>query len=201
MTRTLFTLAFGLTLLVGCSPSPPPPETAKISDSDVEQAVKNRFQSDAALRASDIGVDADVDRKELTLSGTVYSQNTRTRIVEAARNAQPGYTITDKIDVKPLDVPRDRYTEDMARETRESAQGTGEKLGDSMEDAWLHTKVKAKLAANQATQALKINVDVDKNVVTLRGEVESPQAKREAGRIAGETDGVRRVNNLLTVKS
>lgn len=201
MTRTLYAIPVALALLAGCTTESRPPEAAKVSDSDIEQAVKNRLQSDAALRASDIAVDADVDRKEVALTGTVYSQQARTRIVEAARNAQPGYTITDKIDVKPLDVPRDRYTEDMARDTRETARGTGEKLGDSIEDAWLHTKVKAKLAANDATDSLKINVDVEKNVVTLRGQVGSANEKREAGRVAGETEGVRRVNNLLTVGS
>jgi osmotically-inducible protein OsmY len=42
-------------------------------------------------------------------------------------------------------------------------------------------------------------VDVDRNVVTLRGTVETAMEKAEAERIAKETEGVTRVNNQLKV--
>ena len=203
MKRTAHCLVLASSLLAwsGCSTSTVPPETVKLTDSDVEHAIERRIHENATLSAAKIDVDADVDKKAVTLSGTVGSETVRTQIVEVARNTQPGFVINDKIDVKPLDVPLAQYTEDMAVKARDKARDTGDKVGDSLEDAWLHTKVTAKLAADKDTPARKINVDVEKNVVTLRGEVESLAASREATRLARETEGVRRVVNLLKVKS
>ncbi|MEP7367220.1 MAG: BON domain-containing protein [Acidobacteriota bacterium] len=194
-------LASSLLVWMACSSAPARPEAAKLSDSDVEQAIKSRINENAVLRATNVDVDADVDKKSVTLSGTVDSEAVRTQLVDVARSTEPGFVVNDKIDVKPLDVPLDKYTEDMATQAREKAQHAGEKLGNSLEDAWLHTKVTAKLAANKTTPAHKINVDVEGKVVTLRGDVESSDAKTEAARVARETEGVRRVVNLLKVKS
>ena len=48
---------------------------------------------------------------------------------------------------------------------------------------------------------MKIRVDVNRHVVTLRGEVESDAARRDAERIAAGTAGVTGVRNLLIVKA
>jgi len=74
-----------------------------------------------------------------------------------------------------------------------------ETIGDTLDDAWIHTKIVAKLIANSKTPERKINVDVVKNAVTLRGTVESAEEKAEAERIAKETDGVQKVTNQLKV--
>jgi osmotically-inducible protein OsmY len=87
----------------------------------------------------------------------------------------------------------------MARQARDKANTLGNKVSNSLDDAWIYTKIMTKLAANPDTPATKIHVDVINNVVTLRGEVESTTPKLEAERVAKETDGVKRVNNLLKV--
>jgi osmotically-inducible protein OsmY len=89
----------------------------------------------------------------------------------------------------------------MAREAREKAKAAGDKLGASLDDAWIHTKIMAKLVGNSVTQASKINIDVVNQSAILRGEVESVAAKEEAGRVASETDGVKHVSNLLKVRT
>jgi osmotically-inducible protein OsmY len=53
------------------------------------------------LKDAKLDVDADADKNEITISGTVSSQDMRTKAVEMARSAQSGITINDKIDVKP----------------------------------------------------------------------------------------------------
>jgi len=73
----------------------------RMSNSDVENAIKAKLQSDEQLRAANIKVDADADKKEITLSGTVPSQELRTRAVDLAKSTQGGMTVNDKIDVKP----------------------------------------------------------------------------------------------------
>ena len=54
---------------------------------------------------------------------------------------------------------------------RAEAKNKGESVGDSIEDGWIHLKVRAALAAADDLRDSTINVDVDKNVVTLRGSV------------------------------
>jgi osmotically-inducible protein OsmY len=94
---------------------------------------------------------------------------------------------------------RGNYTEREAQEEREKAKGNKETIGDTLDDAWIHTKIVAKLIANSTTPERKINVDVVKNVVTLRGTVDSAEEKVAAEKVAKETDGVTKVLNQLKV--
>ncbi len=121
----------------------------KISDSDLKNAIKTKIDSDAQLKAADIGVSADGDDNTATLSGTVETQAMRTRAVDLARSAHAGLIITDKIDVKPRELTRADYTDEMATRERERATGYGEKVGDSLDDAWIHTKIVSKLIAKR----------------------------------------------------
>ena len=72
-------------------------------------------------------------------------------------------------------------------------------MGSSIDDAWIHAKIVAKLVTDMKTPERKINVDVNNNVVTLRGTVDTAQQKQEAERIARDTDGMKQVNNQLRV--
>jgi len=190
-----FLTFLGLLALVGCSTT-----ENKMTDSDLERSVKTQIATDPQVPASDIHVRANADKNEVTLTGTVATESARTRIVYLAKSARPGLSVQDKIDVKRPEFLRSAYTEDMAREAREKASAFGDKIGKSLNDAWIHTKITTMLAADKDAPARTINVDVQDNVVTLRGEVESSAAKTEAERIAKETEGVKRVKNMLTVK-
>lgn len=171
----------------------------KMSSSNLKDAIKAKLDSDAQLKAADIGVSADIDENKATLSGTVETQALRTRALELARAAHGGLVITDKIDVKPREIERRDYSEDNARTDREKAKNRGETVGSSLDDAWIHTKVVAKLIGDTNTPARKINVDVVNNVVTLRGTVNTNEEKAEAERVARTTEGVKSVKNMLKV--
>jgi len=105
----LVPLLFGLNMvLVGCDQSNRPTSqtsssrsASKMSDSDLEQAIRARLDSDAQLKEAKLDVDADVDKNEVTISGTVRSQEARFKAVELAKGVQSGLTVNDKIDVKP----------------------------------------------------------------------------------------------------
>ena len=96
-------------------------------------------------------------------------------------------------------TPTPRYTEEQAREERERAKANKETIGQSLDDAWVHTKIVAKLIGDTQTPERKINVDVVDGAVTLRGQVDTAEAKSEAERVAKETDGVKKVTNQLKV--
>jgi hyperosmotically inducible periplasmic protein len=99
----------------------------------------------------------------------------------------------------PAPTATPKYSEEQAREERARARENKETIGDTLEDAWIHTKIVAQLIGNSQTPERKINVDVVNNEVTLRGTVDTPEAKAEAERIAKATEGVKKVVNQLKV--
>ena len=117
-------------------------------------------------------------------TGTNTSVNTNTRA--GAYNANYG---------SEEDFARSR--DEYIREAKEA----GSSIGSGIKDAWIHTKVRAALAAADDLRDSTINVDVDNNVVTLRGSVASPQQKSKAASVAKSIDGVKNVTNNLNVSA
>ena len=114
----------------------------------------------------------------------------------ANANANTG-TVTTRTAATATPTPR--YTEEQAREERERAKSNKETVGQSLDDAWIHTKIVAKLIGDSKTPERKINVDVVKGMVTLRGTVDTAEARTEAERKAKDTEGVKSVTNQLKV--
>jgi hyperosmotically inducible protein len=170
-----------------------------MTDSDLKQAVQARFNSDPQLAAANLDVDANAKDNKVTLSGTVPTEALRNQAVDMAKVVRPSLEIADKIEVKPKEISRSEYTEEMARDAREQAKAIGDTIGSSIDDAWIHTKITSKLLIDKETPASKINVDVVNGVVTLRGAVSTAAAKDQAERIAKDTESVKRVRNLLKV--
>jgi len=202
MRKPIILISLGFLMLAGCSQTGSTTSAnapSAMSDSDLQNAIQARLNSDPDLNAAKLDVDAHAKDNKVTLKGTVTTESMRLRAVDLAKAGNPNLEITDKIDVKPREVSRSEYTEDMAREARERAKTAGDKIGTSINDAWIHTKITSKLIGDKDTPARKINVDVVDGIVTLRGEVNSAVAKDEADRVAKGTEGVRRVRNLLKV--
>ena len=196
----ILSLMLFVALSFGCSRDREDVEAAGepvMTDSELERRVENQINDNPSLR--DVSVDADAEQNTVTLKGTVESEGQRELAMEFARNAHPGVTVNNQIEVKPREVSRSEYTEEHARSAREKAERYGDKIGTTLDDAWIHTKITSKLIGDRDTSAGEINVDVDANVVTLRGTVDTAEEKAEAERIAKETEGVKSVRNQLKV--
>ena len=72
-------------------------------------------------------------------------------------------------------------------------------VGEQVDDAAITAAVKAKLTADGDINPFNIDVDTVDGVVTLTGKVAQAEARSKAEQHARETDGVKRVNNLITV--
>jgi osmotically-inducible protein OsmY len=72
-------------------------------------------------------------------------------------------------------------------------------VGTQVDDAGITAKVKAKLAADGDINPFNIDVDTNEGVVTLQGRVAKEEARTKAEQIARDTDGVKRVINLVKV--
>jgi hyperosmotically inducible periplasmic protein len=80
-----------------------------------------------------------------------------------------------------------------------AACSSTERPGQQVDDAAITAAVKAKLATDGNINPFNIDVDTNEGVVTLQGRVDKTEARTEAERLARETDGVRRVINLIKV--
>lgn len=200
--KRFFTLSLGVVCLAlgiaACDKSPN--AETKMTDSDLERAITASINSDATLAAYKIGVSGDIDKNTATLTGTVPTEAARMRVVELAKAGHAGLVVTDKIDVKPLELERKDYTPEMASEAREKAKGSGEAIGESVDDAWIHTKIRTKFVGEGQLPGGSVNVDVKNSVVTLRGHVKTREDRAKLEEIAKSTEGVKSVRDLLTIK-
>jgi hyperosmotically inducible protein len=71
--------------------------------------------------------------------------------------------------------------------------------GTVLDDATITSKVKAALIADPDISAFKINVDTDKGVVKLKGEIKSLALRRKVETIVRGVEGVQSINNQLII--
>jgi len=76
----------------------------------------------------------------------------------------------------------------------------GRSTGEVVDDATITTEVKAKLIADSVTKGLAVSVQTFEGAVTLIGAVDTERQKAKAAEIARGVKGVKKVNNLVTIK-
>ncbi len=77
---------------------------------------------------------------------------------------------------------------------------SGQTAGAYVDDTTITTGVKAKLANNQVSSLSRVEVETVNGVVHLTGIVKSSEDKAQAARVASSVDGVKRVDNDLTIQ-
>ena len=95
---------------------------------------------------------------------------------------------------------REEYDRDKDRYNRE-AKESGRTVGTGINDGWLWVKTRFELASADDLRDSTINVDVDKEIVTLSGTVASAAQKTKAEQTAKAVEGVKSVKNMLKVAS
>ena len=115
---------------------------------------------------------------------------TQQNLPNSQDRAQNREAVRDKVDTAKDKLPSAEERAGNRREVSKSAAGTA-----------LTTKVKSALAADAGMRTMtNINVDSEDGVVTLKGRVDSADAKKKAEAIAKKVDGVKRVKNELKVE-
>lgn len=97
-------------------------------------------------------------------------------------------------------LTREEYERDKDRYSRE-AKDAGRTIGTGLNDGWLWVKTRFDLAAADDLRDSTINVDVDKDVVTLSGTVATAAQKAQAEKIAKAVEGVKSVKNMLKLSA
>ena len=131
-------------------------------------------------------IDVDVENGSAKLTGKVETDVER----DLAEQIALGIEGVKKVD--------NQLTLDPAFEAKASSEPS---LSQRFDDATLAATVKSKLLWNSNTEGLDIKVSAANGTVSLTGSAQSAEAKELAGRLAANTDGVREVNNLLSVSA
>jgi hyperosmotically inducible protein len=186
-----------------------PSAAVKSTADDLEDRIENLIRNDATLKDRDI--DVKVDGTVATLTGTVATKGERDHAAQVAH--VKGVTRVDNkiiVDAKKAQadaVDKTKGAVDKAAEKTGSAVGTaGEKTKEGVQkatsettDGYILTRVKSKFVGVDLLKGSDINVDADKQVVTLRGTVTSEAARARAIALAKETEGVNSVIDRLTI--
>lgn len=164
------------------------------SDAGITTKVKTKLATDNTVKASQ--VDVDTKDRVVTLSGNVDSDAAKTRAVEIARQTTGVKDVVDNLSVAGSGATT-AYT--ASGGTDASGNRTA---GQVVDDAAITSAVKAKLLADPQVGGLKIDVDTKDGVVTLTSDGMNSSAEIDAAlRIARDTNGVKDVQNRMTVKS
>lgn len=84
--------------------------------------------------------------------------------------------------------------------TRQPAATGQQTAGESLNDAVVTAKVKARLVDDEVTKAYSINVQTFKGTVQLSGSVDSEEARTRATELAKDVGGVKDVKNTLQIR-
>lgn len=156
-----------------------------ITDARQETQIWTTYALSPHLRAFDLKVS--VHNGKAVLTGKTEEEVTKELAEQIALGVDGVKEVDNQIVVQGDYVPPKRTAE----------RGYGEVI----DDASINAAVKAKLLWSKHTDGLSTNVDTKDGQVTLRGNANSSEAKELAGRLALNTDGVKGVDNQLTVKN
>jgi osmotically-inducible protein OsmY len=131
-------------------------------------------------------IDVRVEEKTAYLQGEVENQVERQLAEQVARATRGIESVENNLQVNAELV-------EQPLERRAYAQ--------RLEDATLASIIQARLLWSTHTQAVPIEVESRDGVVTLRGQVNSAEAKELAGVLAGSTEGVFLLNNLISLSA
>ncbi len=81
-----------------------------------------------------------------------------------------------------------------------SGSATGQRAGRTIDDSLITTKAKTALLADTTVKGSEIHVETDKGVVSLSGAVETEMQRDRAVSIVRGIDGVKGVDNKVTLK-
>ena len=126
-------------------------------------------------------------------NNTSVTNTNMTNAVATNTNTTTGKVMYDK------EVTREQYDKDKDKYVTDAKQA-GSTIGQGAEDGWLWTKVKTALATTAGVRDSTVNVDVENNVVILRGTVATKEEMEKAVKSAQEVKDVKSVKNMIQVK-
>jgi hyperosmotically inducible protein len=168
--RVLLLLAGLLAAGIGCS--------NKTNSVEYKDSVKAALQQ-ADLR--DVSVSEDVSKNTITLTGTLHSDDAKTRAGEIAQGNAGTRVVANEISVEPV-----------------GSESQARKMESNLDDG-IESNYKASLIS-KGLDKQDIKFNAKNGVLTLTGSVKNPNARKEAQLLAQNTPNVNQVVNQLEVR-
>lgn len=172
------------------------PDQVERPDAWLTTKVQSKYFLDDEVKGRDI--DVDTQNGVVTLNGTVNSEAEKRQAVALARNTEGVREVVDRLQIVP-EAQRTEKRDPNNRPADTRTTGTTGIPEVDRPDVWITTKVQAKYFLDGDIKGRNIDVDTNNGVVTLKGTVQNDAEKRLAEQIAKDTEGVRQVQNQLTV--
>lgn len=157
-------------------------DTAK--DASITAEVKTRILADADARG--INVNVDTDRGHVLLRGTADSESASRKAEQIAESVDGVRSVTNGLLVADPSANPQTAT----AKTQDAAR----RAADMASDAWVTTKVKSELIADDSVKGSEIDVSTRAGVVKLEGNVSSSAMRDQAIARARGVEGVSSVD-------
>lgn len=141
-----------------------------------KENIERQFEQ-AGLK--DVDVDEDRDKGVIRLQGNVQSEQQKQQAEEIAKANAGNFVVANEIGVRP-----------------EGMEGDARSIASDL-DAGIKNNLQAAFTANKLDG---INIDVNNQVVTLKGEVKNAAQRKEAEQLAARVPNVQQVVNELEVE-
>jgi hyperosmotically inducible periplasmic protein len=184
------------------------------TDTGITTEVKVKITDDELLDNTDISVET--ENGTVTLTGTVANEAQRERAKELASKTEGVKDVNNNLQIgeqksatledekekaeEAIDDAVDK-TKDAADKTIDKTKDLAKKTGEKLNDATITSEVKLKLAGDDLTDALDIDVDTKNGVVTLTGNVSSQAEVDRAIQIARSVEDVTKVQSNLKIQA
>ena len=164
------------------------PMAERMTDEGITTRVQSKLFLDETVKDRDIEVTT--NSGEVTLSGEVANETERQQVLSVARSVAGVTGVQDQLQVN----------QSVAQKSMEgTTAGASSGQAGGADDAWITTKVQSEYFLDEEVKKGDVDVNSEGGVVTLTGEVQSPEAKRRAETIARQVSGVTQVENELSV--
>jgi hyperosmotically inducible periplasmic protein len=163
-------------------------EGEPVDDRWLTTKIQSQYFMDAEV--SDRNIEVETREGVVTLRGEVHTEAERRQALAVARNTDGVREVNDELRVVAAAA---------AGPAGQPQPVAGRAAGQPVDDTWVTTKIQSKFFLEQQVKGSDVDVATRDGVVTLRGAVESDQARQTAETIARETEGVSRVVNELRV--
>ena len=94
----------------------------------------------------------------------------------------------------------DAVAPEVRRAAGKSLEALGQQARDAARDARIAGSIRADLGKDPAVRLYRLGVDVEGEVVTLTGEVNSARERQRAEQLARKQKGIREVRNRIQVR-
>lgn len=173
---------------------------SELSDMWLATKIHSKFIGDRDIKARDINVSS--HDGVVTLNGRVLNESAHQLALTIARNTDGVTQVVDHLDVEvagPAAPPIGAANGDTRGAVATTGTTSSPTTAANSDDARITTSIQSKYFLDDRIKGRHINVATNGGVVTLHGEVADETERAEALLLARTSEGVKRVEDNLTI--